>query len=78
MTAEEWMEYVPALKKAAAQAGAGHALSCCACVFGSVIIFWNLCSRDLLLIKVLASRGRGCGLIMKDSSRLTMNTTSMA
>ena len=28
MNQEEWMEYVPALKRAAAQAGAGHALSC--------------------------------------------------
>ena len=36
------------LKKAASQAGAGHALSCCTCVFGYTIIFWSLCSMNLL------------------------------
>ena len=34
MTKEDWKEHVPALKRAAAQAGAGHGLSCFTCVFG--------------------------------------------
>ena len=38
--AEEWMEHVPALKRAAAQAGAGHGLSCCTCVFGLDSLLW--------------------------------------
>ena len=32
MNADEWMEHVPALTRAASQAGAGHGLSCCICV----------------------------------------------
>ena len=34
MTKEDWKEHVPALKRAAAQAGAGHGLSYFTCVFG--------------------------------------------
>ena len=48
MNADERMEHVPALKRAASQAGAGHGLSCCICVFGCTINFWNLCSRNVL------------------------------
>ena len=33
MQKEEWMEHVPALKRAAAQAGASHCLSCHTCKF---------------------------------------------
>ena len=47
MNAEEWVEHVPALKRAASQAGAGHGLSCCICVFGSIIIFWSLSFRNV-------------------------------
>ena len=35
MKKEEWMEHVPALKRAAAQAGASHCLSCHTCKFSN-------------------------------------------
>ena len=49
MTKEDWKEHVPALKRAAAQAGAGHGLSCCTCVFGLDRLLWLCCLPEPLL-----------------------------
>ena len=42
MTKEDWKEHIPALKRAAALAGAGHGLSCCTVVFGLDKLLWTL------------------------------------
>lgn len=62
MQKEEWKEHVPALKRAAATAGAGRILSCCCiCLVGSgTISVYSLLLRSRAIVlktKVLASRG---------------------